>query len=210
MEWGGCTHRWCRALLLSTTEPENIVFALVTECCITQYILLILSKPNTSTSRWGWIYQNKAFLQYVAKDPTDKHRCFKGKNSNLVMIVLQWHQTSCGGSGSDLRQLKGPGTETAEKDRTGGHPWGEIYRLQTIPSPRLSVKASVPLLSKGTILMEKSAKWRETRVGGKAESDGERRKKDSFVSAWWFSLNKNEQLMKKRGMFRDSVRERIK
>ncbi len=208
---GGCTYQWCRVALLSTTQPENTVFALVTECRITQYIPLILPKPNTYISRQGWIYQNKSFPQYVAKHPSAEHTYFKGKTSNLVMIVLQWQQTSCGGSWSDLKQLKGPGTEPAEKDGTCGHPWGEIYRSHTIPSPRLSVKASVPLLLRGTILMEKNAKWRETWVGGMAESDGERKKKmillcqpDGFrwikMSNWW----------KKEDVQRQCARERIK
>lgn len=126
---GGCAQRWCKALLLSTTEPENTVVGLIFCNRVLYYaIYLILPKPTAHTSRWGQ-YINKKSLSLYGKEKytTDKHSFFNPvENSNLVLIILQSHHTSCGGSGSDLRGLKGnvtPRVKFIDCRRSHLHPY---------------------------------------------------------------------------------------
>lgn len=82
-----------------------------------------------------------------------------------------------------MRRLKGAGTEPAANDRTSGRPWGEIYRFQTIPSPPLSEKASVPLLSRGAIDGEECKMERDMSGwdGGESDDGKGRRKKKKIL-----------------------------
>lgn len=100
-------------------EPENTVFVqhyFVTKSCITLY-------SHTPIHLDGGEYiKNKSFLQYVARAPTAKTQIFQGKKQQLGFDRFTMTPDSCGGSGLDLKGLKGPRTERAEKDGTSGHP----------------------------------------------------------------------------------------
>lgn len=98
----------------------------------------------------GWKYHIKVFFLFTVRSQRfySKNEKSQGKSNNLVLIVSQWHHISCGGSGSDLKGLKGLRTENAEKDGTSGHPWGEIYRLRMITSLPLSESIATPFVER--------------------------------------------------------------
>lgn len=163
---GSCAYWWCRALPLSTIEPEKKTeLHFVTRVLYNTACALNFAKSTTDTVRVGKgeSISSKSCLRQ-AEERSRTTFC------KLVLTVLQ---ASCGGSGSDLRGPK----EWGGGGRTVCCPWGEIYWFPPSPSPPLSVKALAPLLSRRTILMERSAKWKEMWVGGTAGCDVESKKK---------------------------------
>lgn len=115
----------------------------------------------------GEYTENKSFFFFNRTQPHIKqwNRYFKGKTVTWFLIVLQGPQTSCGGSGLDLKGLQ-------KKIRLVVTP--EVKFIDWIRSHVVPcLEAVLPLLSRGTILLEKSAKWRETWVCGMAESGEE-------------------------------------
>lgn len=207
---GGCAQRWCRALLLSTVEPENTVFGII----LWQRVVFhnihsqFCSKLNAHTSRRGWIHQKQIFFMECSQISYGQTDISRGKAATRFLIVLQGPQTSCGGSGLDLKGLKGPWTEPAEKDRTRGHPWGEVYWLNMITCLSLSRSSAAPFVERHNFAGEVQNGERHEWVRWKRAARS--KEKDSIVWAWWFSQNQNEQLMKKGRMFRDRIWERTR
>ena len=148
----------------------------MTECCITQYILLILPKPNSHTSRRGWIYQQQIPSAVCSPGSHSQTQIFpREKKKPTTWFWSFYNDTRLPVEG--LGQIWGGWKEPAANDRTSGRPWGEIYRFQTIPSPPLSEKASVPLLSRGAIDGEECKMESDMSGWDGGESDGKRRKK---------------------------------
>lgn len=193
---GGCAHRWCRALLLSSIEPENTVFALIycdrllyytiyTPNFAKTYLPYVKVGINTSTT-------NPFFTVCSQREASHSQTQIfqKGKNSNLGLIVLQSQQTSCGGSGSDSRGLKGAGTEPADFTprvkfidcrQSHLHPYLWKHRRPFCREAQFWWRR-----------VQNGERERETWVGGMAGSDGEREIKKRFycVSLMVFSESK--------------------
>lgn len=113
-------------------------------------ILLINQQPFISTRGENTTYRCFCSVFFTVRSQRfySKNKIPQGRSSNLVLIVSKWRHISCGGSGLDLKGLKGLRTENAEKDGTSGHPWGEIYRLRMITSLPLSESIATPFVER--------------------------------------------------------------
>lgn len=152
-------------------SQKKLNYILWQGCSITRHILLILPKSSTDIVHTGkgWIHHRQTLFKTGGQREAEQPSRQKSAASFRLFYRLPAE-----GPGQ-IRggwQNRGDG-RLQKKDRTSCCPWGEIYWFPPIPSPPLSVKTSVPLLSRSTILMEKSAKWKETWVGGTAGCDVE-------------------------------------
>lgn len=223
---GGCAQRWCRALLLSTVEPENTVFGII----LWQRVVFhnihsqFCSKLNAHTSRRGWIHQKQIFFTECSQISYGQTDISRGKAETRFLIVLQGPQTSCGGSGLDLKGLKGPWTEPAEKDRTRGHPWGEVYWLNMITCLSLSRSSAAPFVERHNFAGEECKMERDMSGWDGRERRGVKKKillcePDGFLkikmSNWWkkegcseTGFERGQEITKPRGAMRKAMSSR--
>lgn len=138
----------------------------------------------------GEYIKNKSFLQYVARAPTAKTQIFQGKKQQLGFDRFTMTPDSCGGSGLDLKGLKGPRTERAEKDGTSGHPWGEVYRLEMITSLPLSESIATPFVERHNFDGEECKVGRDMSGWDGRERRGVKKKRFHCVSQMVFSKSK--------------------